>query len=520
MRHFTSQLQSSAIQQPETRLLVKRQQTVTKQLRSRLPMTPGFTLAASSDSGILGDAKTREANVDLLGLTSPNAAVTLTTPLAAISATADAAGRFLFTNIPLALGQTPFTVTAENRVGKRRFTTRFERVAADSTDAVLDWNATLLRTVQLTRTGGLQAARTLAITHVAIYDAVNALIGDQRSYRPIPVAVPATAAAAAAAAGAAYQVLAQLYPAQQSRLDSELAVSLAKIQESEAAEQSGLAFGKAVANGILSERSQDGAANSASYSAPLKPGKWRPTPPNFSPAVGVAWHQVEPFVLQQSAQFRPVAPPRLTSSTYATDLNQVKAVGQIDSRSRTAEQTAITRFWIGSSGTSTAPGMWNEIAARAAQADQLLQNAQLFAELNLALADASIAAWDTKYTYRSWRPVTAIRLAGSDRNSATRADPDWQSFLETPAHPDYVAAHSTYAGAAAAVLTRRFGAAYRLKVTSFDLPGIERSFRSFDEAAAEAGVSRIYGGIHTMSANREGLKLGRKVGNYVLQRFG
>lgn len=481
-----------------------------------LPMRPGFTLASHSDSGLLGDNKTTAASVDLFGLTSPNVKVSLQGT--SLVTTANAVGQFLFTNIPLSPGTTSLTVAAQNRFGTRRFTASLERVTADSVDAVLNWNATILRTIRAEGVGGLTAARTLAIAHVAIDDAVNALVGNTRLYRPVAEPIPASASVAATVAGAAYQVLSQLYPRQKPRLDAELLAWLTALSESESAEASGVAFGQTVADGILAARHDDGSDRSLAYRAKIKPGLWRPTPPRFLPAAGVAWRQVAPFVLQQAAQFRPEAPPRLASRTYADQLNQVKRLGQIDSTSRTAKQTQIARFWLGNPGTSTFPGLWNEIAAQTAEQTRttLLNNARLFAQLNLALVDASIAAWDTKYTYRSWRPVTAIRLAGSDGNAATRAVPDWQSFLETPAHPDYVSAHSTFAGAAATVLTRTFGS-YRFTATSFDLPGIRRSFQSFGEAATEAGMSRIYGGIHTMSANRAGVRLGRQVANYVLQ---
>lgn len=486
--------------------------------RSRL-MQPGFTLAPASDSGLLGDAKTTFASVNLQGLTAPNATVALQNT--GLTTTANAEGKFLFADIPLALGTTEFTVIAQKAGQSRQFTAPVERVTTDNIDAVLEWNATLLRTIQLAGSSGLIAARSLAIAHTAIFDAVSALTGNNASYRPLPISIPVGASAEAAAAGAAHQVLTQLYPQQKSSLDTALAASLATIQDSETAETSGLQFGQAVANGILAERSRDGSTATVPYAVKIKPGQWRPTPSRFISAAAVAWKQVTPFVLRQGSQFRPAAPPRLTSKTYASDFEQVKRLGQITSRSRTTQQTEITRFWIGNSGTLTFPGVWNQTAAQAAaKSDQTLwQNAHLFAQLNVALADASIAAWDAKYTYRSWRPVTAIRLAGSDRNPATKADPTWQSLLETPAHPDYVSSHSTFAGAAAAVLTQQFGDSYTFTATSLDLPGIQRSFKTFEQAAAEAGMSRIYGGIHTLSANRAGLRLGRRVGNYVLQAF-
>lgn len=482
-------------------------------------LKPGFALAPDFDSGLLGDAKTSFGAVDLIGVTSPNAAVTLQgTSLRTI---ANAEGKFLFANIPLILGQNQLQVTAQQAGRNRSFVASIERVASENTDMVLEWNAQSLRTIQRQRTGGLFAARTLAIAHAAILDTVNALSGRSSTYRPLPVAAPVGASIDASVVGAAYQVLVQLYPTQKSQLDAALTASLTRIQDTETAEKAGLEFGQAVANGILAARNQDGSTGTLPYRPKIKPGQWRPTPSRFLPAAGFGWQRVAPFVLERGSQFRPAPPPKLTSSAYAKDFDQVKQLGQIDSRSRTVEQAEIARFWLGNLGSLTFPGLWNEIAAQASgkTGETLLQNARLFACLNFALADASIAAWDTKYTYRSWRPVTAIRLAGSDHNPATQADPNWLPFLETPAHPDYVSAHSTFGGAAAAILSHEFGRSYQFTATSLDLPGVQRSFQQFEQAAAEAGISRIYGGIHTMSANRAGLSLGKKVGNYVLKRF-
>jgi PAP2 superfamily len=482
-----------------------------------LPLVPGFTLAADSDSGLLGDRRTTATQVDLVGLTSPGAVVTLQSPQAGISrrTVANGSGQFLFTNLPLSAGQNLLTATARTQSGTRRFTSRFNRVTADQTDVILDWNRTLLRTLQLEQAGGLTGSRSLAILHLAMFNTVEAF----NTSAPLPASTLLAASVEAAAAGAAHEVLSQLYPDQKLRLDDALTQALLKIQQPEAIEAEGVALGRRIAQQVLVQRQADGSQATVSDQVTIQPGTWRPTPPRFQAAIGVNWSQVTPFVLAQGSQFRPVAPPKLTSRTYAQELEQVKRLGQIDSSFRTEEQTQVARFWLGSAGSSTSPGQWNEIAAKAAvQSGQTLQqNARLFAQLNLALADAGIASWDAKYAYRSWRPITAIRLAGSDGNSATQADRTWQPLIETPAHPDYVSAHSTFAGAAAAVLTRQFEPSSPVIVTAWDLPGVQRRFRSFQQAASEAGISRIYGGIHTRSANRAGLTLGGQVGNQVLR---
>lgn len=478
-------------------------------------MQPGFTLDPDSDTGILGDAQTTATTIQIIGLTSPNAKVTLQGT--GLTTRANAIGKFLFSNLPLTIGVNSFTAIAQTKSGQNRFTGTIQAVTKDSADAVLTWNAIALRTLQVAEAGGLSGSRALAIVQTAVFDAVNALTGNAKTYRPVPP-LPSQISVDAAVAGTAYQALVQLYPDQQARLDAALDRSLSQIPDG-VAETESLAWGKTIATQLFSERSQDGSQTTVTFQPKIQPGQWRPTPSNFLPAAGAGWSSVKPFGLNQANQFRPGPPPKLTSRTYAKELNQVQRLGRIDSEFRTTEQTNIARFWIGSPGTSTAPGQWNEIAAQAAvtTGQTLWQNAQLFAQLNQALADAGIAAWDTKYRYQSWRPITAIRLAGTDGNPRTKADRDWQSFLETPAHPDYVSGHSTYAGAAAAILSNQFGQSYGFTATSLDLPGLQRSYAGFTTAAQEAGKSRIYGGIHTRSANRAGLKLGQQVGNYVLQ---
>ena len=229
------------------------------------------------------------------------------------------------------------------------------------------------------------------------------------------------------------------------------------------------------------------------------PGAWEPTPPAFAAYLLPQWGFVAPFAMESSDALRPPGPPPLDSAEWAADYNEVKALGAAVESTRTADQTEIARFWADGAGTETPPGHWNHIAqdVAAAQGNTLEQNARLFALLNLALADAAICAWDAKYAFNFWRPVTAIRFGDTDGNDATAADPTWSSFIATPPFPDYTSGHSTFSGAAARVLARFFGRDDIAFVTGSDaLPGVTRSFAGFAAAAAEAGVSRIYGGIH------------------------
>jgi membrane-associated phospholipid phosphatase len=189
---------------------------------------------------------------------------------------------------------------------------------------------------------------------------------------------------------------------------------------------------------------------------------------------------------------------------------------------RTAEQELIAYFWADFTYTVTPPGHWNQIARSAASSLglSLAQKARLFALLNIALADAAIAVWDAKYAFNFWRPVTAIQQADLDDNPETVADPGWAPLLNTPSFPEYVSGHSAFSSAAAAVLTRVLGTDHvSFTVISDSVPGVIRSYSSFAATADEIGMSRIYGGIHFLSGDLDGLSLGRAVGDYVNDHF-
>src|SRR5262249_40773437 len=238
-------------------------------------------------------------------------------------------------------------------------------------------------------------------------------------------------------------------------------------------------------------------------------------------ALAPQWPDVTPFALSTGAQFRPGAPPALDSAEYAAAFNEVKSLGRVDSTTRTAEQTQIARFWNDGLGTAFAMGYWKRSAQPLAtdRGLSLVQDARLFALLNIAEADAQIACWDAKYNYNLWRPVTAIRAADTDGNPDTDPDAGWTPLLVTPNFPSYTSAHSTLSGAAAEVLPSLFGPDHHFPVSADGLPGVTRSFDSFAAAAAEAGQSRIYGGIHYQFDNQNGQQLGRNVADYIVDGF-
>jgi len=271
---------------------------------------------------------------------------------------------------------------------------------------------------------------------------------------------------------------------------------------------------------MLALRSNDRSdAQPIPYVFGTAPGDYQSTPPNFPPQPQFThWSRVMPFALRRANQFRPGPPPVLTSDAYSDGFNEVKSFGVANSTLASADQALTGRFWNGA-----IQNYWNEIAQTASVAHHLttVQTARLFALLNLTLADAVIAFYDAKYTYNFWRPVTAIRAADTDDNPATGADPNWLPEVgKTGADPSYPGAHGVISAAGAGVLTAFFGRdPFDFSVTSEVLPGVERSFRTFGDAAHEASLSRIFGGQHFRFDQTAGERLGRNVARFVVEGF-
>ena len=325
----------------------------------------------------------------------------------------------------------------------------------------------------------------------------------------------------AAASGAAHRVLVLLIPTWSTIFDVVHRQIVAGIRDSPQ-KSSGLVWGRLVADGLLAARANDGSDDVVPAPVTSAPGSWAPTPPAFAPYLLPQWGFVTPFALPNIVEVRPPGPPTLDSDRWSADYNEVKLLGAATGSTRTGDQTQIALFWADSAGTVTPPGHWNQIALQigAALGNTLQENARLFALLNLAMADAAICAWDAKYAFNFWRPVTAIRYGDGDGNPNTEADRIWSSLIATPPFPDYVSGHSTFSGAAATVLSRFYGMDNIAFVTGSDsTPGVYRSFASFSAAAAEAAVSRLYGGIHFRSANDAGRRSGTAIGEYVFGNY-
>ena len=316
-------------------------------------------------------------------------------------------------------------------------------------------------------------------------------------------------------------------PPQAALIDTAWSTSLGLIAPG-SAKDSGIAIGHASAAAILALRSDDGSAIVTSYTPGVEPGQWRPTPnpipPNPAPAADLlaaafpGWGNVIPFALHNGAQFSPDGPPTLTSDRYAQDFDEIKAIGEQFSTLRTAEQSTIAQFWY-----ELSPIGWNRIARNVAAAYSLdsWEHARLLALVNIAEADAAIAVFHAKYRYNFWRPVTAIREADTDGNDNTVSDALWNTYLNTPNHPDYLSGHSTFGGAAAEVLARFFGTDDIAFTTTSGAPfaGITRSFTSLSQAAHENVDARIYAGIHFRSACEDGIQVGQKIGKFIFMHY-
>jgi YHS domain-containing protein/membrane-associated phospholipid phosphatase len=374
-----------------------------------------------------------------------------------------------------------------------------------SADEVTRWDQIATDASTVADTNPLRESCVFAILHVAIHDAVNAVESRYEPYLSRTSPAPG-ASVEAAIAGAAHDTLVPLLPASKVSFDAALEETLRTVSD-DSRKKAGLEVGRAAAAAILAARQNDGENRTLQYTPGTKPGDYRPTPPDFTPAALTHWGSVMPFVLNSSAQFRSAEPPAVNSPRALADIEEVKAIGGSKSVTRTAEQSEIGRFWYENS-----PRGWNRIAREVAAARQfdVWENARLFALVNLAMADGYIAGFESKYHYNYWRPVTAIR---------ERGDSEWLSYLWTPPVPDYPSNHTVEGAAAATVMARFFNTDFiSFSMTSgAPYPGITRKFWSFSEAARENGASRVLCGIHFSTAVNAGYIQGERIGEWVFE---
>ena len=407
-----------------------------------------------------------------------------------------------------------------------------------------------------------RSSRAMAIVHIAIFDAVNAIAGGYRSYTGLPRAYPDTSLPAAVAQ-AAHDTLVAMFPSHAPSFDARLAEDLAKIPNRDRnAKSRGVALGKRAAKAILALKADDGSLHpepgmNTDYIPSDAPGAWRQDPISQAPvALGAHWGEVEPFVLRSGDQYRVPPPPALDSPEYAEAFAEVQALGGDGSTTpteRTEDQTEAGIYWAydGTPTLCAPPRLYNQIAITIADQKGTghVALARLLALVNVSMADAGIAIWESKYYYALWRPVTGIRESdpGTGPTGLGDGNPDTTGDLEysplgapasnlqgpnfTPPFPAYPSGHAGFGGALFETLRNFYGTdrirftfvSDELNGTTLDNEGnprplLPRTFSSLSEAEEENGQSRIYLGIHWSFDKTEGIVQGRRVADAVFRK--
>ena len=394
-------------------------------------------------------------------------------------------------------------------------------------DTVTDWNA-IASTAIVSTAGQSPQAATLSFAMVqgAVYDAVNAIDRGRRPYLVVPPTKPPTNPSdskEAAAATAGFRVLAGLFPSQLTTLQPLYDASLAAVPDGPG-KDGGIAAGAAAAAAMLAARANDGRNGPFDLPIGSEPGVWRPTPPTFAgdPAPWVG--NVRPFVVPSAAMIRSDPPNPLTSGEYAEDFNEVKQLGALGSTTRTADQTEAAIFWQ-----DHGPALWNRVfrTLSASRGLGIADTARLFASANLASADGAIGCWESKYHWKFWRPITAIREADTDGNPATEADPAWTPLFDpatpqfgtplvTPGFPEHPSGHGCISGAIVHTLQDFFGTD---KIAFSNRTRTTRSYDRFSDALKEVIDARVWGGIHFRTADVQGAVLGKKVAHWLAKHY-
>jgi hypothetical protein len=370
----------------------------------------------------------------------------------------------------------------------------------------------------------------MAMTQGAVYDALNAI---EPRYQPylLRTRFDRNASKEAATATAAYRMLSNIVSTVPENIVFDRATLLERLTTEYnnslngiplGPRDAGIAAGNAAADAMIAARQDDGRFGPSPWVPNYEPGHWQPLlDPNGAPMLDpVAWvANVRPFLIQSPSQFRTDGPNALTSTAYAEDFNEVKALGSVNSTTRTPEQTHIAIFWVGAGGP-----LWNAVArnliADPQYAVDIVDSALLFAMMNLSAADAVINAWNDKYYWDFWRPWTAIQQADRDGNPDTEPDPSWTSLVTAP-YPEHPSGHLTFDGAHLEVLKMFFGTnQIRFGVTSLRFPNEPpRYFDRFSDALNEIVDARVYAGLHFRTADVQGRILGRKVAHYMARHY-
>ena len=384
-----------------------------------------------------------------------------------------------------------------------------------SADPVLDWNG--IATSLPGAPNPFEQARRLAIVQLSVFEAVNAITGEYEPYLGTVVAAPG-ASAEAAAIQAAYRALRQLYPGSVGTLDGLAATALGALPDSPA-KAAGIATGESAALAVLASRAGDGTATPSVYlPTTARPGEYQLT---TSCAAGVLfhWQFVRPFGIPDAADFIAPPPPALTSVAYAKDYAEVKLVGSAGAGGgeRPADRADVARFYAASS-----PGYIWSLAARqvaAAQGRSMSHNARTLAVMAMSINDALIASFASKYTYKLWRPETAIRAGDTDGNARTADEDGFATYILTPCFPSYPSNHASGSGGGAEALRRAYGEGEHVITMTNPLAapisGLSFTYDTFNAICNDIDDARVYGGIHFRFDQDAGNRLGREVATYV-----
>jgi hypothetical protein len=374
-----------------------------------------------------------------------------------------------------------------------------------------DWNerASAVMTAEKVNSNAY-VTRTMAMTSVAMFEAINAI---ERRYQPYVIneTAPTGVSSEVAAIAAAYTVLLHLYPRQADMLEEAKRITLAKATGDKAG---GWAWGENVARQVIALRASDGVYVPNTWRPVTSPGVYVTTELAATPHLG----QAKAWLLKSNDQFRPGPPLAIDSEQFAREYNETREMGAVNSSKRSADQTQAALFW-------QIPGIlgWNQATTQLAaqKTMSLVEYAQLLAILNMALADASIAVWDAKYHYNFWRPITAIRNGDLTRNPGTARDAGWMPLINAPLHPEYPAAHSIHDGVGVAILESYFGnGKFPTFTIRYDqMPGVTRNFNSIRQLAEEVSNSRIWGGVHFRTACQTGEAMGKKIGEFAMANY-
>ncbi len=357
-------------------------------------------------------------------------------------------------------------------------------------------------------------ARTAVMTQVAVFEAVNSILGDYTPYLR-RISAPSGASPEAAVVAAAHRVLAALHPENTADLDAARAESLAAIPDGRS-KTDGLNVGAAAAEAILALRAADGFDVVVPHTPQIGPGIWQPTPPGFEPAFRPGLGQVATFVISNVRKFRANPPPALNSRRYALAFDEVQRLGDTNSPTRSRQKTDLARFYALSDADKIYYPAARQVSA--AQGKTLSQNARIFALLSIAIWDGAVACFETKYYFNLWRPVTAIRAADTDGNAKTDPDGQWIPLVFTPPFPAYPSGHASFGGAARAVLEKMFGADnHRITLRHPAVPEIVLHYTAFKQITDDIDEARVAGGVHFRFDQEAGARQGKRVGEYILR---